>query len=119
MTIVSTAKGTGNVPSTKEVIISADSHVIEPADLWARELPAWAQQHLTYLKPPSGGNVKPGGTDPQARVQEMAMDGVSAEVLYTTLGLRLFAMDHAEAQEAAFEVFNNWLIDYCKPNLDR
>ena len=44
----------------------------------------------------------------------METDGVSAEVLYPTLGLRLFAMEDAECQEACFEIANDWMIDYCK-----
>jgi predicted TIM-barrel fold metal-dependent hydrolase len=49
----------------------------------------------------------------------MATDGVSAEVLYPTLGLRLFGMDDAELQEACFRVYNDWLLDYCSVALDR
>jgi predicted TIM-barrel fold metal-dependent hydrolase len=49
----------------------------------------------------------------------METDGVSAEVLYPTLGLRLFAMEHAEAQEACFQIANDWMIDYCKVTPDR
>ena len=57
---------------------------------------------------------KPGGWDPKARISEMEIDGVSAEVLYPTLGLRLFAMEDAECQEACFQIANDWMIDYCK-----
>ena len=44
----------------------------------------------------------------------MEVDGVSAEVLYPTLGLRLFALENAELQEACFQIANDWVIDYCK-----
>ena len=30
------------------------------------------------------------------------------------LGLRLFAMEDAECQEACFQIANDWMIDYCK-----
>ena len=40
--------------------------------------------------------------------------GVSAEVLYPTFGLRLFALEDADVQEACFQIANDWLIDYCK-----
>ena len=43
----------------------------------------------------------------------MEVDGVSAEVLYPTYGLRLFALEDAELQEACFKIANDWLIDYC------
>jgi hypothetical protein len=51
---------------------------------------------------------------PRARIDEMEIDGVSAEVLYPTLGLRLFALEDAELQEACFRIANDWLIDYCQ-----
>jgi predicted TIM-barrel fold metal-dependent hydrolase len=107
-------------PALKEIIISADSHVTEPYDLWARALP-WAREQLPVFLPRTvgEGGAKPGGEDPYARVEEMSVDGVSAEVLYPTLGLRLFGMDDAPAQEACFEVYNDWLIEYCRPNQDR
>jgi len=47
-----------------------------------------------------------GGWDPKARISEMEVDGVSAEVLYPTLGLRLFALEDAELQEACFQIAN-------------
>ena len=49
----------------------------------------------------------------------MAVDGVTAEVLYPTLGLRLYAMEDAEAQEACFRIANDWLIEYCRVAPDR
>jgi predicted TIM-barrel fold metal-dependent hydrolase len=66
-----------------------------------------------------GFQAQPGGWDPAERVQEMAKDGVSAEVLYPTLGLNLFGLDDARLQEACFQVYNDWLIDYCQVALDR
>ena len=60
-----------------------------------------------------------GGWDPNARMKEMEADGLSAEVLYPTLGLDLFAIDDAGLQEACFRAYNDWLIDYCSVNTDR
>jgi predicted TIM-barrel fold metal-dependent hydrolase len=57
---------------------------------------------------------KPGGWNPLTGIDEMEIDGVSAEVLYPTLGLRLFALEDAELQEACFRIANDWLIDYCQ-----
>ena len=97
-----------------EIIVSADSHIMEPTDLWVKNLPAGFKGKYPEFPPRNGIGEKPGGWDPKARVQEMAVDGVSAEVLYPTLGLRLFALEDAELQEACFEIANDWLIDYCK-----
>jgi uncharacterized protein len=87
-------------------LFSADSHVIEPDDLWRDVLPPnfWG---------PTAGTVAPGGTDPTRRCDEMAEDGVVAEVLYATRGLRIFGIQDPAAQEAACRVYNDWLADYC------
>ncbi|HEU0169090.1 MAG TPA: amidohydrolase family protein [Chloroflexota bacterium] len=54
-----------------------------------------------------------GGWDPRARVQEMGVDGVSAEVLYPSLTMDLFGLTDPALQEACFRVYNDWIIDYC------
>lgn len=43
----------------------------------------------------------------------MALDGVTAEVLYTTLGFRQFWLGDAALQRACFRVYNDWLAEYC------
>ena len=97
---------------TEAGLFSADSHVIEPADLWSEVLPAnfWGTTPRTD---------KPGGTDPELRCGEMAQDGVVAEVLYATLGLRVFGVQDPATQEAACRVYNDWLADYCSVAPDR
>ncbi len=132
-------------------VISADSHVMEPADLWATRLDArWRAQAPRVLKNEDGPGYSfvapglprqpvagafaagvsgeaykqhleragyeaahPGGWDPAARLDAQAADGVAAEVLYTTLGMRLFPLRDAELQERCFRAFNDWLIEYC------
>ena len=84
-----------------------------------QEPAGWLQGQVSRVSPRNGIGEKPGGWDPKARVQEMAVDGVSAEVLYPTLGLRLFALEDAELQEACFEIANDWLIDYCNAHPDK
>ena len=51
--------------------------------------------------------------------QDMEQDGVSAEVLYPSLGLGLYCIEDAEFQEALFRTYNDWLIDYCQKVPDR
>jgi predicted TIM-barrel fold metal-dependent hydrolase len=108
-----------------EIIISADSHVSEDPELWVRELPARFRDAAPRFPPrrvaTDGGRFgeKPGGWDPAERLKEMATDGVSAEVLYPTFGLRLFGLDDAALQEACFRVYNEWLADYCRVAPDR
>ncbi|HEX9879593.1 MAG TPA: amidohydrolase family protein [Candidatus Binatia bacterium] len=98
------------------VIISADSHVSEPPDLWATRVPPPLRERAPLFSARNTGEAfgHPGGFDPHARIEEMETDGVSAEVLYPTIGLKLFALDDAAVQEACFRVYNDWLIDYCQ-----
>jgi predicted TIM-barrel fold metal-dependent hydrolase len=133
-------------------VISADSHVMEPADLWTSRLerglreqaprvlrnegrPGWSF-HAPGLPPStvsgawgagrSGEELKahlenagyeaarPSGWDPVARLEDQDVDGVSAEVLYSTLGMRLFRMTDAALQRAFFRVYNDWLAEFCR-----
>ncbi len=102
--------------STAEHLISADSHVMEPVDLWVERLPAaWRAKAPRFVKRDQGHfQGHPGGSDPRARIDEMERDGVSAEVLYPTLALTLFGMRDAALQAACFRVYNDWLIEYCR-----
>ena len=102
-----------------ELLISSDSHVIEPAGLWQKQLPKAFQDRA----PDFGGqrpNDTPGGAqDKNKRVAEMAADGVSAEVLYPTHGLKCLSLDDHELEAACCQVYNDWLIDYCSAAPER
>src|SRR5437868_26110 len=110
---------------TSYTVISADSHVLEPHDLWTSRLAGTEYEdraphmveheshgHLFIidgLKPfPSGlagaagkassglrasgdkaDSLRSGGWDPVARLDDMDTDGVSAEVLYPSIGMTL------------------------------
>src|SRR5262249_17370800 len=112
---VSSAAG-GPAPMANERIISADSHVNPPKDLWTRSAPgklrdraprvestpqgdSWTGDKqirgalgldgLAGRKPeefrPAGlgyKDMRPGSYDPTARLADMDLDGVDAEVLY-------------------------------------
>jgi len=53
------------------------------------------------------------GWDPAERLKDQDIDGVHAEVLYGTLGMRLFRVTDAELQRAIFSVYNDWLAEFC------
>jgi predicted TIM-barrel fold metal-dependent hydrolase len=106
----------------KETIISADSHVMEPPDLWKKRVPEKFREQAPLFPPHKVGEgfqAHAGGWDPNARIKEMETDGLSAEVLYPTLMLDLFALDDPRLQEACFRVYNDWLIDYCQADTRR
>jgi predicted TIM-barrel fold metal-dependent hydrolase len=64
-------------------------------------------------------NVHNGGAVGATRVKEMAVDGVSAEVLYPSLMLDQFSIKDPALQEACFRVYNDWLAEYCSHAPDR
>ncbi|MCH7570891.1 MAG: amidohydrolase [Deltaproteobacteria bacterium] len=106
----------------KEIIISADSHVMEPPDLWAKGVPESFKDKAPRFpehKVGEGFQKHPGGQDPHCRIQEMEVDGLSAEILYPTLGLDLFGLDDPALQEACFRTYNDWLIEYCQTSPKR
>ena len=134
-------------------LISADSHVNEPGDLWVeridkafRDRAPRVVDNLPDRQPGSylvlegiqpihltqglGAGKKPeelpkffqestykdarrGGWDPAERLKDMALDGVEAEVIYTTLGFRQFWFTDAALQQACFRAYNDWLAEYC------
>src|SRR5262252_1662540 len=140
----------------EELIISADSHVIEVPDLWEKGMPqtlqarapkvyfdekkdAWLFRSDEVIPQAVGGLfmagqrpdnlenfrragfsvARPGGWDPIVRMKDMETDGVSAEVLYPSLGLGLYCVQDTTLQEALFRTYNDWLIDYCQKVPDR
>src|SRR6516225_1540075 len=58
--------------------------------------------------------ARPSGWDPGERIKDQEVDGVEAEVLYTTLGMPLFGLRDAELQRACFSLYNEWLADFCR-----
>lgn len=137
-------------------VISADSHMMEPADLWTSRLDKKFQDRAPkviqnpkkpgYLFvapginpfPVAGGfgsgrsgeelkehmskgyeAARPSGWDPAERLKDQDIDGVQAEVLYTTLGMPLFQMDDADLQRACFRIYNDWVAEFISHNPKR
>jgi predicted TIM-barrel fold metal-dependent hydrolase len=132
-------------------ILSADSHVIEPADVWTsridrrfldraprvikhaggREGDFFVAEGLRpfpvagfavagvdpkdFAEKMAGGypGVRPSAWDPELRIKDQDRDGVSGEVLYPSLAMRLFQMEDGELRAACFRAYNDWLADYC------
>src|SRR5579864_4066258 len=119
----------GGRQMTQYRLISADSHVNEPPDLWvsrvdkkyreraprlAVDLPGKEGAYFLYegyaphpigiglgagkspeelkefLTKATYADARPGGWDPAERMKDNELDGVDGDVLYTTLGFRIF-----------------------------
>jgi predicted TIM-barrel fold metal-dependent hydrolase len=133
-------------------LISADSHVSEPPDLWVERVdrkyrdraPRLAinppgrqgayflyegyephpigiglaagkspEELAEFLTKGTYADARPGGWDPAERLKDNELDGVEADVLYTTLGFRIFWLKDAGLQQECFRVYNDWLAEYC------
>lgn len=54
-----------------------------------------------------------GGWDPDARLSEQDRDGVSAEIIYPTVGMVLCNIDDFDLKKACFDAYNRWIAAYC------
>jgi predicted TIM-barrel fold metal-dependent hydrolase len=95
----------------KVMMISADSHAVEPSGLW-KDLPKEFRDMVPAERP--NNNRPAGASNPIARLEDQARDGLMAEVLFPNLGLELFGVGDAAFQTAAFRIYNDWLADFCK-----
>jgi predicted TIM-barrel fold metal-dependent hydrolase len=129
-------------------LISADSHVNEPPDLWVDRVPSALRNRAPRMQrfdqgdawiiegvadpinfgmnacaglPPEEqkgwafhDDLRAGGHDPRARLEEMDTDGVDAEVLYPTprLSQAIFANTDVEYHAAMIRAYNDWLSEY-------
>ena len=130
-------------------VISADSHTMEPPDLWTERLGKKHGDRTPQVKLTSKGHLfvapgvrpfavaggfgagrsgkelkehlkhgyeaaRPAGWDPVERIKDQDIDGVEAEVLYTTLGMPLFGLNDAQLQRECFAVYNDWVAEYLR-----
>lgn len=126
-------------------IISADSHVIEPPELWKERLAQKYRdraphvevrdgvEHLiiegTYPRKVAGGRrpldgdeidrARAGGWDPQARIRDQERDGVAGEVVYPTAGLGVFMSPDPSFQMAMARAYNDWVHDVFERHRER
>jgi predicted TIM-barrel fold metal-dependent hydrolase len=96
-----------SMSGTASGMVSADSHVVESPSLWSDIVPESRWGDLT-----TAFAGKKGAYDADARIGEMELDGVVAEVLYPSLAMKLFTLE-ADPQVECFRRYNEWLVSYC------
>jgi predicted TIM-barrel fold metal-dependent hydrolase len=124
-------------------VISGDSHVREPVDLWWRTIGNRFGDRTPRLVDEFKGkkgnyfftgryhskvgvNQKPehertaeedliikSGFDPQVRLEFQRLAGVQAEILYPSLMAQIIAVDDAAVAQACAEVYNDWIAEFC------
>ncbi len=60
-----------------------------------------------------------GGWDPEARLADQVRDGVSAEVIYPTVGMMLCNHPDFDYKKACFDAYNLWIAEYCSAHRER
>ncbi len=64
-------------------------------------------------------DVRPGGWEPAARLEDQDIDGVAAEVLFGAVGNAPLASEDPGLARASFTAYNHWLADFCSYNPNR
>ncbi|MCH8088718.1 MAG: amidohydrolase [Chloroflexi bacterium] len=144
-------------------IVDADSHILEPAEMWVEYMePEFRdralrinrdEKGLEYLDIDglvsagySGGlgsmagvgkslewkaenatkpyseqaRLTPAAIDPHERIRFMDQEGVDFTFLYPTLGLGWEGECEDAALSAAYcRAYNNWMVDFCRPQRER
>jgi predicted TIM-barrel fold metal-dependent hydrolase len=59
------------------------------------------------------------GWDPTYRLADQARDGVSAEIIYPTVGMVLCSHSDTDFKKACFDAYNRWIAGYCAEAPDR
>jgi predicted TIM-barrel fold metal-dependent hydrolase len=121
----------------KQLVNSADSHVIEPPDLWLANMPPATRDRAPQTKvefrkgreyeviyvdgrparyePPGWQDDKtrpPGAYDPKLRMKDMEAEGIWAELLFPTVGMWIFLIQTRDVAMAAARTYNDWLCSH-------
>jgi len=127
----------------KYFMVSADGHVQEPKDLWQKRMPEEFHSRLPGVSIDTKGNkfqktegFRPvrirniqmegedalrnaSGRSPEARIADLAIDGVEAEILFPNLGLTIWATPDAEFSQMMCKAWNDWAWEEFGPYNDR
>jgi uncharacterized protein len=61
----------------------------------------------------------PGGWEPGARLKDQDVDGIEAEVLFSSAARQLYSVTDEAYQRAIFRSYNEWLAEFCSVNPQR
>jgi predicted TIM-barrel fold metal-dependent hydrolase len=112
-------------------LVSADSHVNEPRDLWSSNLPpslrsqamqgiesgedgSWNivfdGQHV-YKRDMAAEADRLAVLDPEKRFDVLRSQGIVAEAIFPTIGLYVWRLQDPEGGEVSCRVYNDWVYD--------
>ncbi len=92
-------------------LFSADSHVIEPPEVW---------ENILSFKPKEPDPYAIGYTDnPVIRLFDQDADSIGIEVLYPTTARNFYCIQDDDKRVSALAHYNDWLSGYCAQAPDR
>ena len=128
----------------KYLMVSADCHVSEPANLWVERIDEKYRHRLSRIEVDANGvkwsvveGYKPmkirdlrvqgedaernnvGKSDPEQRLRDHARDGIDAEVIFPNRGLQMWATPDPVFSNAQCKVYNDWSWEVFGPYYDR
>lgn len=127
----------------KPFVFSADSHIMEPAQIFLDGLPASLKEHAIHSRKEGDylitgtqqkvihrmrlgnqrevpiGQVRKGLHELPGRLEDMESEGIDAEICFPSLGLWLYAIGDSEAEAASARLYNDWNNDFLGRHADR
>ncbi len=127
----------------KYFMVSADGHVQEPKEVFKNRIDEAYWHRLPGVKVDKKGDQfqktegfrpskinltqlegedafrQASGRSPQARIDDLALDGVDAEILFPNLGLTVWATPDAEFSQMMCRAWNEWAWEEYGPYNDR
>src|SRR6266540_2566656 len=110
-------------------LLSADSHIVEPADLWLMRMDKkWRDKAPRIAALDETGDyividgLRPrplAFEGPMADLKAQDLDSVAGEIIYPGVGLTLVRAPDADYLYACCRAYNDWLAEYCQPYPDR
>ncbi|HQV57915.1 MAG TPA: amidohydrolase family protein [Ilumatobacteraceae bacterium] len=112
-------------------MISADSHVNEPRDLWSSNLPASLRsqamrgieagddggwnlvldgKHI-FQKDMNSEEDRLSVLDPEKRFEVMQVDGIVAECIFPSIGLYVWMLTDPDGGRESCRIYNDWIYD--------
>lgn len=118
------------------LVVSADEHIVEPADFWSTWLPDHLPPEDRGRAPVLDGAMlvvngevmrtfqlfpdlaarsdrMPGASDLEGRLAAMDASGIDAALLFPQRAMGMFALDDRALMVRCFTAYNRWLADFC------
>ena len=131
MTSVESAEAVGQGRISEIGLVSADSHVNEPRDLWSSNLPpSLRSQAMQGIESGEDGSWKVvfegqhvfkremaaeadrlAVLDPQKRFEVLRAEGIVGECIFPTIGLYVWMLEDPKGGQASCHVYNEWIYD--------